>query len=70
MHEADGVGQTPVTAGDDQFVAVELDFVDEQSQVRFAQARRVIGETLFQCGAERVHGVSVYAPQRKRLTGP
>jgi hypothetical protein len=46
LHEADGICQTPVTAADDQFVPVEPDFVDEQSQIRFAQARRAIGETL------------------------
>ena len=40
LHEADGVRYPPVTAADDQFVSVEFDFVDEQSQVRFAEARR------------------------------
>jgi uncharacterized protein GlcG (DUF336 family) len=33
LHEADGICQTAVTAADDQFVPVEPDLVDEQSQV-------------------------------------
>ncbi|MGE3161329.1 MAG: hypothetical protein AB7K53_04665 [Burkholderiales bacterium] len=50
-----------------QFVPVELDFVHQQAQVGFAQARGWVGEALLQRRAERFHGVRVHPPHRERL---
>ena len=59
--------KAPVPAGDDQFVPIESDLLDEQPQAGFAQARGRIGEALFQRRAERVHGIGVHPPHRERL---
>ncbi|MFY9314996.1 MAG: hypothetical protein WAO95_05485 [Burkholderiales bacterium] len=56
-----------MAAGNDQFVPVESDLLDEQSQVGFAQARGGVGEALLQRRAERFHGVRVHPPHRERL---
>ncbi|MGE0875891.1 MAG: hypothetical protein AB7O31_14605, partial [Burkholderiales bacterium] len=56
-----------MAAGNDQFVPVEADLIDQQSQVGFAQARGWIGEALLQRRAERFHGVRVHPPHRERL---
>ena len=37
LHEADGVCYPPVGAADNELVAVEFDFIDEQAQVLFAE---------------------------------
>jgi hypothetical protein len=39
LSNADGVCQMPMDTGDDPLVPVESNIVDEQSQVRIAQAR-------------------------------
>jgi hypothetical protein len=67
LHEADNVGD-PTVAANDQLVAVESDFNDEQPQVRFAQAGRRIVEQFLQRRAEGLYGVGIDAAYGERLT--
>ena len=56
-----------MAAANDQLVPVELDFVYQQTLVRFAQARGRVVELFLERCAEHFDGISIYAAHRERL---